>query len=271
VLISGTVTVRVDWNVPANAMDVAKRVAANPPIQHDAQTVRLRSLSDPSEERAVTISYHVRVPADTRVLSRTESGATTVRGVSGSVTVRTQSGAVELTGLGAAADVTTGSGSVRADGVGGALTVTTGSSAFTGRSLGGHVRIRTTSGAVDADLSGQGDADVETASSAIRISGVRGAVTASSQSGRVTVIGTPSGPWTAVSGSGSLDLAIESGVGFVLDAASGSGSARVDGALVDGSVSKRKVTGQIGSGGPLIHIRSRSGSVRVRIGRAEPR
>src|SRR5262245_7243100 len=157
IVVNGTVTVRVDWNVPANAVELAKRVAANPPIQRDGQTLRLRSPSDPAEQRALTISYQVQVPADTQVLTTSESGATTVGGVRGSVAVHTQSGAIELTRLGASVEVTTGSGAVSADDVGGALTVKTNSSAFTGRALKSGVHVRTQSGAVTAEIAGHGD------------------------------------------------------------------------------------------------------------------
>ena len=139
IVVAGTVTVRVDWNVPANATDLAKQVAANPPIQQDAQAVRLRPPSDPAAQRAVTVSYQVRVPPNTRVTTTSDSGATTVRDVSGVVSVRTQSGAIELGKLAAGTDVTTGSGAVTMDDVSGALTVKTNSSAISGRSLRGNV------------------------------------------------------------------------------------------------------------------------------------
>ena len=68
IVVSGTATVRVDWNVPANAAELAKRVADNPPIQREGQTLKLRSPSDAAEQRAVTVSYQVRVPPETDVL-----------------------------------------------------------------------------------------------------------------------------------------------------------------------------------------------------------
>ena len=109
IVVAGTVTVRVDWNVPADAEDLAKQVAANPPIQQDAERITLRPPSDPAAQRAVTVSYQVRVPPNTRVTTTSDSGATTVREVSGTVSVRTQSGAIELGKLGADVEVTTGS------------------------------------------------------------------------------------------------------------------------------------------------------------------
>jgi Toastrack DUF4097 len=266
IVVNGTATVRIDWNVPANAVELAKKVAANPPIERDGQTLKLRSPADAAEQRALTISYQLQVPANTQVLTTSESGATTVGGVSGSVSVRTQSGAIQLERLGGTVDVTTGSGAVTVDDVSGALTAKTGSSAFTGRSLKSGVRVRTQSGAVIAELAGSGDVDVETGSSAIRVSSVRGALRALTESGHITASGAPHGPWTATAGSGSLDITIDSGVHFNVDALSRSGSATVEGASVKGTVTKRQVTGAIGSGGPLVRATSRSGSVKVRVG-----
>ena len=70
IVVVGTATVRVDWNVPSNAADLARKVAANPPIQLEGQTLRLRPPSDPADQRAVTVSYQVRVPPDTDELQQ---------------------------------------------------------------------------------------------------------------------------------------------------------------------------------------------------------
>jgi hypothetical protein len=265
IVVAGTATVRVDWNVPANAADLARRVADNPPIQREGQTLKLRPPSDAAEQRAVTVSYQVRVPPETEVATVSESGATSVRGVSGSVAIRTQSGAIEVMQLKGAAIVTTGSGSVTVDNVAGSLTVTTSSSGITARSIEGNLRVRTNSGEVEVALSGEGDADIETGSSAIRLSGIRGAVIAATRSGHVTLHGVPRRDWTVTAGSGSIDVVTASVVPFMLDA-SGGGSVKVVGATVQGSVSKRKVVGSIAGGGPLMKVASRSGSVVVRLG-----
>ena len=266
IVVVGTATVRIDWNVPANAADLARKVADNPPIQREGQTVRLRPPSDPAELRAVTVSYQVRVPPETEVAAASESGATTVHGVARAVVIRTQSGAIDVMQLGGTAVVTSGSGSVTVNGVAGALTVTTSSSSVTARAVAGELRVRTASGAVDAALSGEGDADVETGSSALRLSGVRGKLMAATQSGRVSLQGVPRRDWVASAGSGSVDISTESTVPFTIDASSGSGSVKLIGATVQGSVSKRKVVGSVAGGGPLMKVRSRSGSIAVRLG-----
>ena len=263
IVVVGTATVRVDWNVPANAADLARKVADNPPIQREGQRLRLRPPSDAAEQRAVTVSYQVRVPPETDVATVSESGATTVRGVSGSVVIRTQSAAIEVMQLKGTAVVTTGSGAVTAEDVG-SLAVTTSSSSVTARSVAGDLRVRTQSGEVEVALSGEGDADIETGSSAIRVSGSRGAAVAVTRSGHVTLQGTPRRDWTASAGSGSIDI-VAGPVAFTLDAGAG-GSVKVIGSTVQGSVSKRKVAGAIAGGGPLVKVTSRSGSIVVRVG-----
>src|SRR6185295_5782994 len=42
IVVEGAATVRTGWNVPANAVELARRVAAAPPIESADQTVRLR-------------------------------------------------------------------------------------------------------------------------------------------------------------------------------------------------------------------------------------
>ena len=263
VVVVGTVTVRIGWNVPANAVELAREVAANPPIQRDGKTIRLRPPSDDAQRRAVTVAYRVQVPPETEVISDSDSGATVVRGVAGPVRVRTQSSAIDLWQLGGSAGVTTGSGAVNVSDVAGQLTVSTSSSAFTGRSLKGGVRVRTQSGAINADISGPGGVSVETGSSAINLRGVQGALSASTRSGRVSVIGVPHETWDVSTGSGGVDIDTGSAISLAVEATTGSGSVKVTGAPVDGFVSKRKVTGTIRGGGPLVRVTSRSGSVVV--------
>ena len=265
-VVVGTATVRVDWNVPGNAADLARKVADHPPIQQDGQTLRLMPPSDPTERRAVTVSYQVRVPRETDVTTTTESGETTVRGVSRAVTIHTQSGAITVMQIGGATVLTTGSGSVTADGIAGSLSVTTNSSGVSARSIAGDLRVRTKSGAVDAGFAGEGAADVETGSSGIQLKDIRGAITAVTRSGRISIQGEPQRDWSVSSGSGGIDIATGASAPFAIDLNSGSGSVKVIGASVDGAVTKRKAAGDISGGGALVRAASRSGSIVVRVG-----
>src|SRR5262245_27794797 len=78
IVINGAATVRVAWDAPSNAVELARRVAERPPIERDGNTVRLRPPSDPAEQKATTVNYVVRVPPDTEARTENDAGATTV-------------------------------------------------------------------------------------------------------------------------------------------------------------------------------------------------
>jgi len=264
--VGGAVTIRIGIDVPENPLQIAQRIAANPPIERVGDTVRLRPPADARDRKAVTVNYDVRVPANTKIVSVSDSGETTIAGVTGAVDVRTHSGAIALQRIGGATTISTGSGAVLVEGTKAPLIVSTSSSAFTGRALGGNLHVRTMSGAVNAGFEGPGDVDVETGSSAIQLRGVRGALTAATRSGRVTIEGKPDRQWAVSTGSSGIDVDVASPP-LMLDATTGSGSVRVDGATVNGTVSKRAVNGAIGSGGPTVRVSTRSGSIRINVGR----
>jgi DUF4097 and DUF4098 domain-containing protein YvlB len=266
VRVVGTVAVRAGVGgitIPDNAPELAKRVADHPRIEVEGNTVRLRPPIDADEQRAVTVSYEVRVPRDTHVLVVSDSGAISIDNVTAAVAVTTQSSAIALGRITGTTEIKTGSGAVNVDHADGGLRVVTQSSAITVRGHRGLLDARTQSGAVRATFAGPGGADVETGSSAITLEGVSGPVTVRSQSGRVEVRGNPTDEWRVTTGSSVVDVALESNSRVTLDATSSSGTVRVDGFSVDGSTSKGRVAGSVGGGGPTVRLASRSGSIRI--------
>lgn len=265
IVVSGGVTIRTGWDVPANAAEIARTIADHPPIEKDGQTIRARPPSGDADRRAVTVSYRVRVPRGTHIISVSGSGATAISDVAGPVELRTGSGAIDVRHLGGSTTITTGSGAVEIDEAAGPLRVTTGSSGITARGVKGDIKVHTGSGAVRAALTGPGSVDVETGSSAVRLSGVRGGLTVTTGSGRITVDGAPGGAWKASSGSGSVDVTLASAP-MTIDAKTGSGSVTLEGGTVHGTVSKKRIDGTVSGGGPRVTVESRSGSIRLRLG-----
>jgi hypothetical protein len=263
VVVEGAATVRLGWNVPANAVEIAKKVAAAPPIEFVDQTVRLRIPVDPTAQLAVIVNYRVEVPPGTEVRARTDSGSTTIRGVDGTVDVRTQSSFIDVADISGATQLFTGSGAVRAHGISGPLAVTTQSSGITLSGLRSSLHVRTQSGAVNADLIGTGDVEVETGSSAINVNGAGGGLAVRTQSGRVTVQGAPTRDWRATTGSSEVHFDLARTGGFTLDAVSQSGSVDFSGANVTGTVSKHSVRGDVGGGGPTVMVRTGNGAIRI--------
>ena len=264
--IDGTVTVRLGVggiNVPANALELAQRVADRPRIDVADNVVRLRPPLDSEELRAVTVSYEVRVPRDTRLVIATESGAITVDGVGGSVLVTTQSSSIALSGINGTTEIKTGSGDVTVDRAAGGLRVVTQSSAITLRGLSGPLDARTQSGAVRASFAGPGAAEVETGSSAIQIDGLSGGLAVRTQSGRVEVRGNPTAAWNVTTGSSVIDVGLEPAARYTLDASSRSSSVHLKGIAVEGVTAKERVSGTVGGGGPIVRLASRSGQIHI--------
>src|SRR5262245_15040148 len=97
VVVAGTVTVKRGLNMPANSGELAGSVSDHPPVRQKGATVELRPPDDPLVDRIATIDYDVRVPPATTVVAVNDSGAVTITGIEGSVSVRTQSGTIEVT------------------------------------------------------------------------------------------------------------------------------------------------------------------------------
>ena len=262
VVVVGRVSVRVGWNVPANAVELARSTANQPPLEHVGDTVRLHIPIDGLTRRAVTIAYEVHVPVGTRVVTHSESGETRVEGVRGAVSVQTQSAAIKLADLGETG-VETRSGAVSVDGAG-PLRVTTSSSRIELKGINGNLYVRTQSGRVTASLDTEGDVDVETGSSAITVDGLDGGLTVSTRSGRVRVSGNPRRPWQITTGSSAIDAEFRANAAFTLDPTLGSGSVKTENLIVRGHTDKRRVAGLIDGGGPSVHLSSRSGSITLK-------
>jgi DUF4097 and DUF4098 domain-containing protein YvlB len=263
-VVTGAVTVRIGLTVPVNAIELARQVAEKPPIEQTGDRLRLRAPADPVEDRAMTVHYDVRLPPEARVIAVSDSGVIDIRDVGGAVEARTQSSSIALSDLGDSVDADTGSGAVTIDRVAGIVRVSTSSSGITARSLRGGLRARTGSGRVFASFAGQGPVDVQTQSSAIDLSGVTGTLTTFSESGHTSITGEPSGAWNVSSGSSGIDVHFASKVNANLYATTSSGTVYTPDRLVTGSIERQRVEGAIGSGGPVVRLASRSGSIRIR-------
>jgi hypothetical protein len=244
IVVNGLVAVRIGADVPSDAVAIAQRVAATPPVRHNGDLVVLSTPAEGRERRAVTVSYEVEVPPATRVKTTSESGETTVAGIEGPLAVKTQSAAITVQRTRGDTTVATGSGAVKLDKADGTTSVTTESSSVTATDLGGSLRVETGSGAVVVALSGSGPVNVRTSSSSVRLRGLSGAA-------------------DVETGSGRIDVALASKASPRVDLSTGSGSVTLKGIDVDGTVEKRRVTGSVGTGGALVRLVSRSGSIRL--------
>jgi hypothetical protein len=223
-----------------------RQIEQNPPVEQRDNVVRIGWFKDDSLPRGVSISYEVTVPVNVKVDARTGSGSITIGRVSGAVLASTGSGTIEV-GAAASLDAHTGSGSIRAEAVAGSITASSGS---------GSIRI---------GQAGKGAVDVSASSGDITLSGVDGAARVSSSSGGISIGGRPSGPWSIHASSGSVGLELPADAAFDLDASSSSGGIEsTHPVTMTGTIEKHKLRGRVRTGGPLVEIRTSSGSIRIR-------
>lgn len=97
------------------------------------------------------------------------------------------------------------------------------------------------------------------------MTGLRGGLRASTSSGTLRVEGEPTSDWRLSSSSGSVTIALAGKPAFALDAHSNSG--RIDTnypITVTGTIDRRELRGSVNGGGPLLHVRTSSGGIRIR-------
>jgi beta-lactamase regulating signal transducer with metallopeptidase domain len=204
----------------------AREIAANPPIEQTGNVVRVGQQHEEHWE-GISINYQIEAPAGTV--------------------------------LGA----TSGSGNIVDEGVGQNAKLQTGSGDITASSLQGQFIVRTGSGNITAEQTGEGDVKAETGSGNIEIKEVHGSFHAQTGSGDIKATGTPSAPWTLQTGSGNIDI-WTGNAPLTLDGSTGSGSVITDHEmLVQGSLDRHHIKGNLNGGGPLVRVQTGSGEIHV--------
>lgn len=235
------------WRKPRNADEIVQQVQDDPPIRLTNGRLRVGEFDDRSIGRKVSISYEIVVPEGTEVIADSGSGSITIANISAPVSAEAGSGSVTLDNIGGSAKVETGSGSIRADGVAGDFRGSTGS--------GGIYLLQTA----------PGDVVVSTGSGSSELKGIVGSLRARAGSGGVKIDGRMDGDWRINTGSGSVRIALPEDAAFDLQAESSSGGIDVDHPLtVEGRISTREIRGQVRGGGPLLHVDTGSGGIRIR-------
>jgi putative adhesin len=225
VTIHGKIQARNDG---ASAEEKAKYFENHPPIDQDANHIRIGRVEDHEMTRNVSIDYEIEVPAETSLTTETGSGDVTVEGLHGSARLESGSGDMTVASLQGDLRVRTGSGDGRIHNVsGGRIEITTGSGDFEVRGVEGALELRTGSGDVRAE-------------------------------------GKPTGEWRVETGSGQIHVRVPSDLAFELDAHTSSGEISTDlPVTVTGTVGHGSVRGKVRGGGVLVELRAGSGDIEV--------
>jgi hypothetical protein len=248
-----------------SAQERVRRIEAKPPIEQLGNRVTIGRIDDEDLRDSVSISYTVVVPPDATVVSKAGSGSHLIDGIRGAVTASSGSGSIHVRNAGGDVRATTGSGSILAESVTGSFSANTGSGSIDGTSVKGGITVKTGSGTIAVSQSGGGPVEASSGSGSIRLTGLHGSLRASTSSGTLRVEGQPTSDWRLSSSSGSVTIELAGQPAFALDAHSNSG--RIDTSYpvtVTGTVGRRELRGSVNGGGPLLHVRTSSGGIRIR-------
>jgi hypothetical protein len=250
------------WFSGDSAEERVRRLEQNPPIEQDGNTIRIGRIEDDHLRRNVSISYDLIVPAETQLKSSSGSGGHSIAGIRGPVEARTGSGRIQMFNVDSEVRASTGSGAIELDKVG-AARASTGSGGIRASRVEGGLHGRTGSGTIRVD-GASGRLDLTTGSGGVQVQGFRGALRARTGSGSIRVEGAPAGDWDLQAGSGSVRLSLPRDTAFRLDARTTSGRVSVDHPLeIEHQHRQRELRGTARGGGPLLNLRTGSGSVTV--------
>ncbi|HEV2492269.1 MAG TPA: DUF4097 family beta strand repeat-containing protein [Terriglobia bacterium] len=265
VQIRGTIRTSHGWRFDeATAENRVRALESNPPVDQNANFIRVGHIEDRSLTRNISINYDLVVPAATRLRAETGSGSESIAGLRGPVRVKTGSGNLRIEDIGDELHADTGSGDIEVHAVNGRLYASTGSGPIRATGIAGAFVVTTGSGDVRLEQTGSGEGRVETGSGTLELRGLRGALHAKAGSGSITADGDLDGDWSLETGSGNLTVRVPSQAAFNLEAHTSSG--RITSAhdvTVQGTIGRNELRGRVGQGGFRLDLHTGSGNIHI--------
>jgi hypothetical protein len=254
-------------------------IESNPPIlfDSDGHSVHIGHFDNEDIVRGISVTYEIVVPADAQLRSETGSGDQTVEGIRGSVEATSGSGNLHLWHIAKDIHADTGSGDIDLRDIHGKVHAKAGTGTIRAAEIvrdrpaskpasfmlspstsqqSMTVRVITDSSDVEMEvITGSGDVEVE---------GLEGGLQVTTGSGNIRVSGKPASDWTLDTGTGTVRVLFAPGANLALEAHTSSGTIKTqDSVKVHGKSTHHELRGQVGEGGPSVHIKSASGDIAV--------
>lgn len=232
----------------------------NPPIEQVGNRVRVGHVSNRSLLDGVSMRLEIEVPRTSQVYARTTSGGIRVDGIRGPVNSRTHSGRIEIIDAAEEVRAATRSGGIRVMRIGGTVESSTASGRIELADVTGEVRATTESGSIFVQAAG-GPVIVQNRSGSIDADDITGSIDARTGSGAIQLSQAKPAAIRARSGSGAIRVGLASGAGYAIIAQSDSGRLSIPAANDRIDEKARRFQGNIGQGGPLVDIGTRSSQI----------
>ena len=198
----------------------------------------------------VSVSFTVVVPARYNVDLGTSGGDILLESISGHARLRTSGGDLKIERV---------DGEVDGGTSGGNITLHEGTA---------NVKLTTSGGDINVDRAG-GEAELSTSGGNIGIKSVQGRLTASTSGGDVhaSIEGALKGDCKLTTSGGDVVVAVDRNAAFDLNAHTSGGEVDAEGLTITiekGGIRKSSLAGKVNGGGPLLHLGSSGGDIRIR-------
>lgn len=206
----------------------------------------------------------VTVPAHFDVELKTSGGAIAVRELAGSVRVHTSGGGLEFTGIEGPIDGRTSGGGIRLSGCRGKVDVHSSGGPIESRDGEGDLALHTSGGRI-AVAAHRGNVEAHSSGGGIVLESVAGNVSGNTSGGSIRAALTvpPDGECRLSTSGGGVTVKLPENAAFDLDASTSGGGVSSDFPIAGAERQRGKLRGEVNGGGPLLHLRSSGGSIRI--------
>ena len=207
----------------------------------------------------------VRVPRDFNLDVGTSGGSVRVGDLSGETRVRTSGGSLRLGDMDGPVYAKTSGGSIQVERTTDLVEISTSGGSITLGDTGGSVKARTSGGSITIARA-RGDVVASTSGGSITIEEVAGSLDAKTSGGsiRAYLSEQPANDSRMSTSGGRVTVVLADGLSLDIDARASGGSVSSDVSVDVTEKSKSRLVGQLGGGGPALHLRASGGSVRIK-------
>ncbi len=220
-------------------------------ISQSADAVRIRSVRPEGRHSNMGVSYVISLPRKTtmdRVAS--SNGSIRVENVEGAAKLRSSNGSVRLNQVKGDLDASTSNGSIELNSFDGGAVLRTSNGAIRASGVRGYFDAQTSNGGIDASID-------EAAGRTVRASTSNGKI-------ELAIAKLKDSDVVASSSNSSVVLRLPGDIGARLKAATSNGSINTAFEVrAQGELSKKRIEGTIGAGGPLIELHTSNASIRI--------
>lgn len=214
-------------------------------------SIRIRTLRPETRNCNCGAKFVLRVPREVKLdRVETSNGSLRLEALRGEARVRTSNGSVKVNDFRGPLEATTSNGSLEIMGYEGAATLKTSNGRIRGNELKGRLDMTTSNGSIDVTV-------------AEPAAGLPLKFATSNGSVNVTVEKWAGAGLVARTSNSSINVRLPEGVNAQLQASTSNGSINTEFEITTSQMSKNRVDGRIGAGGPLIDLATSNGGIRV--------